>query len=571
MIVFEKVRYKNFLSTGSQFTEILLNKSPTTLIIGENGSGKSTILDALCFGLFGKPFRNINKPQLLNTINNKQAVVEIEFHIGKKEYKIVRGIKPSVFEIFLNGELLNQDAASRDYQKYLEDHVLKLNYKSFTQIVILGSASFTPFMQLSSTARREIIEDLLDITVFSTMNEVLKDKTSDIKIKISDIETKITIAKNKAEVQQTYITKLETDKQRAVDQLKGEVANVEIKVHLIGNEIELLTNTVDQKVLLIDDYDDCTTKKQKLSILTTKLVDRVKKANDEIHFYENNDNCPTCSQQLTGEIKTDNIEKQTNKVSEIEKAIEEANKQINEIEQRIEEIAVIQAEILEIQKSINELNNEVKVNNKIIAKLNLEIGAASNSDVDIDNEKAKLKNIAKEVINLSEDKSLLNEEKYYLDVASILLKDTGIKTKIIKQYLPVMNKIINKYLQAMDFFVSFELDESFSEKIKSRHRDEFSYASFSEGEKQRIDLALMLAWRTIARMKNSTNTNLLILDEVFDSSLDASGADLLYLILDTLDANTNVFVISHRDALFDKFRSVIRFEKKNNFSQIARQ
>jgi len=570
MIVFEKVRYKNFLSTGSQFTEILLNKSPTTLIIGENGSGKSTILDALCFGLFGKPFRNINKPQLLNTINNKQAVVEIEFSIGKKEYKIVRGIKPNVFEIFLNDELLNQDAASRDYQKYLEDHVLKLNYKSFTQIVILGSASFTPFMQLSTNARREIIEDLLDITVFSTMNEVLKDKTSDVKIKISDLETKITIAKNKAEVQQTYITKLEIDKQRAVDQLKGEVANVEVKVHLIGNEIELLTNIVDQKVLLIDDYDDCTTKKQKLNSLTTKLVDRVKKANDEIHFYENNDNCPTCSQQLTNEIKTDNIEKQTNKVSEIEKAIEEANKQINEIEQRIEEIAVIQAEILEIQKSINELNNEVKVNNKIIAKLNLEIGAASNSDVDIDNEKAKLKNIAKEVIKLSEDKSLLNEEKYYLDVASILLKDTGIKTKIIKQYLPVMNKIINKYLQAMDFFVSFELDESFGEKIKSRHRDEFSYASFSEGEKQRIDLALMLAWRTIARMKNSTNTNLLILDEVFDSSLDASGADLLYLILDTLDANTNVFVISHRDALFDKFRSVIKFEKKNNFSLIVR-
>jgi len=571
MICFEKVKYKNFLSTGNVFTEILLNKSPTTLIIGENGSGKSTILDALCFGLFGKPFRNINKPQLLNTINNRQAVVEVEFRIGRKEYKIVRGIKPNVFEIYLNGELLNQDAASRDYQKYLEDHVLKLNYKSFTQIVILGSASFTPFMQLSTNARREIIEDLLDITVFSTMNEVLKNKTSDVKSKITDLETKITIAKNKAEVQQGYITKLENDRQKAVDLLKKEVANVEVKINLIGNEIEMHTNVIDNKVLMIEDFDECTSKKHKLTHLTAKLIDRVKKANDEIYFYENNDTCPTCSQNLSEQIKADNIAKQTSKIIDIEEAVEEANKQIKQIEDRISEIATIQSEISEFQKVIIELNNEVKINNKIIAKLNAEIDAASNNVVDIDNERAKLKNIAKEVINLSNDKSLLNEEKYYLDVASILLKDTGIKTKIIKQYLPVMNKIINKYLQAMDFFVSFELDESFSEKIKSRHRDEFSYPSFSEGEKQRIDLALMLAWRAIARMKNSTNTNLLILDEVFDSSLDASGADLLYLILDTLDANTNVFVISHRDSMFDKFRSVIRFEKKNNFSQIARQ
>ena len=571
MIVFEKVRYKNILSTGNQFTEILLNRSPTTLIIGENGSGKSTILDALCFVLFGKPFRNINKPQLLNTINNKQAVVEIEFRIGKKEYKIVRGIKPNLFEIYLNGELLNQDAASKDYQKYLEEQVLKLNYKSFTQIVILGSASFTPFMQLSTNARREIIEDLLDITVFSVMNDVLKDKVSDVKLKISDLETKSTIAKNKAEVQQEYINKLEADKQKAVVQLKKEVSNVEIKIHLISNEINLFANIIDSKLKLIDDHDTNNAKRQKLINVVSKLNDRIKKAKDEIEFYENNDSCPTCNQDINDTLKTAQIEKQTSKIDEVEKAVEQARDQITLIQERIETITAIQTEISELQNNITDLNNEVKVNNKIIAKLNLEIDAASNNDVDIDNEKAKLKNIAKEVITLSEDKSLLNDEKYYLDVASILLKDTGIKTKIIKQYLPVMNKIINKYLQSMDFFVSFELDESFSEKIKSRHRDEFSYASFSEGEKQRIDLALMLAWRTIARMKNSTNTNLLILDEVFDSSLDASGADLLYLILDTLDANTNVFVISHRDSMFDKFRSVIRFEKKNNFSQIARQ
>ena len=340
---------------------------------------------------------------------------------------------------------------------------------------------------------------------------------------------------------------------------------------MISNEINLFANIIDSKLKLIDDHDTNNAKRQKLVNVVSKLNDRIKKAKDEIEFYENNDSCPTCNQDINDTLKTAQIEKQTSKIDEVEKAVEQARDQITIIQERIETITAIQTEISELQNNITDLNNEVKVNNKIIAKLNLEIDAASNNDVDIDNEKAKLKNIAKEVITLSEDKSLLNDEKYYLDVASILLKDTGIKTKIIKQYLPVMNKIINKYLQSMDFFVSFELDESFSEKIKSRHRDEFSYASFSEGEKQRIDLALMLAWRTIARMKNSTNTNLLILDEVFDSSLDASGADLLYLILDTLDANTNVFVISHRDSMFDKFRSVIRFEKKNNFSQIARQ
>lgn len=571
MITFKSLRYKNFLSTGSQFTEIFLNKSPTTIIVGENGSGKSTILDALCFSLFSKPFRNINKPQLLNSINNKQCVVEIEFNVGNKEYKVVRGIKPNVFEIYLNDDLLNQDAASRDYQKYLEEHVLKLNFKSFTQIVILGSASFTPFMQLTTNARREIIEDLLDIKVFSVMNDVLKDKTVEIKNKILSLENKITIAKNKADIQQEYITKLESDKQKVVEHLKRETSNVEIKINLIGNEIQLHTNIIDAKVKLIDDFEDNVTKRQKLVNVVSKLNDRIKKAKDEIEFYENNDTCPTCNQELNNTLKNTQVEKQTIKIEEVEEAIEQAKDQITAIQTRIEEISAIQTEISEIQKTITDLNNEVKVNIKLISKLNSEIDAASNNNVDIGNERAKLKETAKEVITLSEDKSLLNDEKYYLDVASILLKDTGIKTKIIKQYLPVMNKIINKYLQAMDFYVSFDLDEAFNEKIRSRHRDEFSYASFSEGEKLRINLAILFAWRYIAKLKNSVNTNLLIMDEIFDSSLDASGTDLLYVLLDTLDPNSSVFVISHKDSMFDKFRSVVRFEKKNNFSQIARK
>ena len=439
----------NLLSTGNKYTEVFLNKSPTTLIIGENGSGKSTILDALCFGLFNKPFRNITKPQLLNSINGKNALVEIEFSIGKKDYKIVRGIKPNKFEIFFNDELLNQDAAARDYQKYLEEHVLKLNYKSFTQIVILGSASFTPFMQLTTNARREIIEDLLDIKVFSTMNEVLKDKASDVKSKIQDAETNITIAKNKAETQQEYIQKLEADREKQVSHLKRETANVEIKINEIGNDIQAHTNIIDSKVVEIDDYDTITKRQTKLTNIRTKLLDKIKRAKDEIKFYEENDTCPTCDQSLSQDVKTEHIEKRSSNILEIEAAIAEADVQAEQIQKRIVEINKIQSEIAKIQKTITELNTEVSVNNKLIAKLNKEIESANTNDIDIGSEKDKLKEIAKDILQLSNEKGELSQEKYYLDVASILLKDTGIKTKIIKQYLPVMNKIINKYLQAL--------------------------------------------------------------------------------------------------------------------------
>jgi DNA repair exonuclease SbcCD ATPase subunit len=425
-------------------------------------------------------------------------------------------------------------------------------------------------MQLTTNARREIIEDLLDIKVFSTMNEVLKDKASDVKSKIQDAETNITIAKNKAETQQEYIAKLEADREKQVSHLKRETANVEIKINEIGNDIQAHTNIIDSKVVEIDDYDTISKRQTKLTNIRTKLLDKIKRAKDEINFYKENDTCPTCDQSLSQDVKTEHIEKRSSNILEIEAAIAEADVQAEQIQKRIVEINKIQSEIAKIQKTITELNTEVSVNNKLITKLNKEIESANTDNVDIGSEKEKLKEIAKDILQLSNDKGELSQEKYYLDVASILLKDTGIKTKIIKQYLPVMNKIINKYLQAMDFFVSFELDESFTETIKSRHRDDFSYASFSEGEKQRIDLALMMAWRSIAKLKNSTNTNLLILDEVFDSSLDNSGADLLYQILNTVDTNTNVFVISHRDQMFDKFRSVIRFQKVNNFSQIAR-
>lgn len=571
MIIFKKIKWCNFLSTGSQFTEIFLNKSPTTLIIGENGSGKSTILDALCFVLFSKPFRNINKPQLINSINQKKCIVEVEFSIGKKDYRIVRGIKPNTFEIYLNDELLNQDAAAKDYQKYLEDHVLKLNYKSFTQIVILGSASFVPFMQLSTIHRREIIEDLLDIKVFSVMNEVLKQKLADIKSKLGTIDNDIDLLKSKIKLQQDYINNLETDKSKRK-------ADTELLIEEAGNRIKELTTELDSKAKEKEEIEDTIKdeksvlqKERQLKSLADKLRDKRKKIEDEILFYENNDTCPTCSQDLPEDFKSKTVELHSTKLREIDGALEDISSQQQEIETRIDEINAAKEVISQIKDDMLDANTKIIAEQNYVKKLMKEIEDDGTNLGNINEEKAKLKEMAKEVVAKSEEKGRLADEKYYYDVASILLKDTGIKTKIIKQYLPVMNKIINKYLQAMDFFVTFELDEAFNETIKSRHRDEFSYASFSEGEKQRIDLALLFAWRSIAKTKNSTNTNLLILDEVFDSSLDTNGADLLYQILYTLDNKTNAFIISHRDALFDKFRSVIKFEKHNNFSGIVRQ
>lgn len=570
MINFKVIRWRNFLSTGAHFTEVKLDKSPTTLIIGENGAGKSTILDAICFALFNKPFRSVNKPQLINSINQSKCVVEVEFSIGRKQYKIVRGIKPTAFEIYLNDELLNQDAASRDYQKYLEEHVLKLNYKSFTQIVILGSASFTPFMQLSAAMRRDIIEDLLDIKVFSTMNDVLKQKLTEIRAELSTIDSNTEILKTKVRLQQEYIVKLEQDKKKKSDDidviLESANANVTSHVTIIDikkKEILFMKN-------LITDHNETLAKYKKLLGLKDKILDKKKKLEDEISFYHDNDSCPTCNQALEENFKAGKIQTHDEKLKDINTGIEDIQKQIKEVEERLELINKTKETIAEINEEIVEVSTKLIAEQNYVAKLTVEKENSNVGDTSIPEEKAKLKQLAKDVVELSNVRIEKVDEKGYHELASLLLKDTGIKTKIIKQYLPVMNKIINKYLQSMDFFVHFELDEAFTETIKSRHRDEFTYASFSEGEKQRIDLALLFAWRTIAKMKNSANTNLLMLDEVFDSSLDSGGADLLYQILGTLDSDINTFVISHRDLMFDKFRSVIKFQKINNFSEIVK-
>lgn len=569
MIKFKTIRWKNFLSTGSQFTEVKLDHSTTTLVVGENGAGKSTILDALCFVLFNKPFRSINKPQLMNSINGKNLQVELEFTIGPKEYKVIRGMKPGIFEIYSQGELLNQDAAAKDYQKYLEDGILKLNYKSFTQIVILGSASFTPFMQLPLGHRREIIEDILDIQIFTVMNSVLKQKITDNKSKITDIETKIEIGKNKVKLQQSYIKTLEEDKQKKVEDVQKRISEstAEISKYTAIVTTERETETNLQSSIL--DAKEKRNKRSEMEVILAKLAGKIKNQEKSIAFYHEHDVCPTCSQTMEESLKCSAIDSHASTIEEVQSAILSLTKELETIETRLDEITTIENKIHQCQENIIEYNSKIIAEQNYIKRLQEEIQEETGNVSNIDDERATLKTLAKEVVVFSEEKSKLVQEKHYYDIAGILLKDTGIKTKIIRQYLPVINKLVNKYLTAMDFFVHFELDETFNETIKSRHRDDFSYASFSEGEKQRIDLALLFTWRTIAKMKNCASTNLLLLDEVFDSSLDANGTDYVMNLINTLGDETNVFVISHKgDLLFDKFRSVIKFEKQQNFSRI---
>lgn len=559
------------LSTGNAGIEIDLRRSPTTLIVGENGAGKSTILDAICFALFNRGFRDVSKPQLLNSINQKNLEVTLDFQIGSKDYTIIRGHKPARFEIYCNDEQLNQEADSRDFQKYLEEHILKLNYKSFTQIVILGSASFTPFMQLPPSHRREIIEDLLDIRIFSTMNVILKEKSRELTDRLRQMDADIEVHKEKVRLQDEFIKSLKesADKRHADVELR--IANTEDEIKLYEGNVQSLSERINKLKAMITDSEKIMGDKHQLYDFQHKLQDRAVKIQKDIEFYHDNDNCPTCQQNLNADLKTRAIHEHTSKALEIEAGLAKLDEQLQAVNARIIEIDGIQEDIIETNNEILTFNNQIIAGQKYIQKLQADRNADEDDTSDMDDEKQKLKAMAKEVMTLVGEKTTLNEEKYYQDIASSLLKDTGIKTKIIRQYLPVINKLVNKYLAAMDFFVSFELDEAFNETIKSRHRDDFSYASFSEGEKQRIDLALLFTWRTIAKMKNSASTNLLLLDEVFDSSLDNNGTDYLMNLLNTLGDETNVFVISHKgDVLFDKFRSVIKFEKFQNFSRIAR-
>jgi DNA repair exonuclease SbcCD ATPase subunit len=571
MIIFKKIRWRNFLSTGNAFTEIDLTKSTNTLIIGQNGAGKSTILDALTFGLFGKPFRKINKPQLVNSINSSNTVVEIEFTIGKKQYKVVRGMKPNVFEIFCDDVLVNQDAKAKDYQEHLEKFIIKLNYKSFTQVVVLGSASFVPFMQLSASDRRTIIEELLDIGIFSSMNVLVKSRLTNIKDGQKDNEYNIKLTDEKINLQKQNIEEHKKNHLVEINKKVKEVADNEIYLNKVTKDIGLIQKHIQQLNNKIVDKGTVESKNTKIITLQSKFGDSIKKLNKEISFYETNDNCPTCQQTIAIETKDQQVSNKKNKITEIQDANSKLNGELQNVVNRLNEIETIQKHINAHNSEIVKLNTQVTSTNSYNRRLLKEIEELKNRSSSNENENEKLKLLNEELEKCKTLAKELSVEKQYYEFASTLLKDTGIKTKIIKQYLPVMNKLINKYLTAMDFFVNFNLNENFEETIKSRHRDEFSYPSFSEGEKMRIDLALLFTWRQIAKMKNSVNTNLLILDEVFDSSLDGVGTEEFLKLLNSLDTNTNVFVISHKgDQLFDKFRSVIKFEKKNNFSQVAK-
>jgi DNA repair exonuclease SbcCD ATPase subunit len=570
MIVFKSVQWKNFLSTGNSPNKVLLNKSTTTLIIGKNGEGKSTILDALCFSLFGKPFRNINKGQLVNSINGKNCSVEIEFDIGNKQYKIVRGIKPNVFEIWCDGDLLNQDAASRDYQKVLEQQILKLNYKTFTQVVILGSASFVPFMQLPSSQRREVIEDILDIRIFSTMNQLLKEKAQETKDAISRTENEIKSAKDKVESQQAIIKTITEAKATAIENILSKISANNAEILQTESEIQLILSEIDTLKTSINDKDNVTEDIEKAKSIKSKLLQKIETCEHHTEFFNEHDVCPSCDQNIPEEHKSRIVEDLNSKLLEQNSKVGELETILSNLNQKLSAINEIQSKITDKNIELSTRNSTITLLNKQVKEMQAEVESTKTDTTNLDEEKVKLKELATDAITKINAKTILQEQRNLEEVASILLKDTGIKTAIIREYLPVMNKLINKYLQAMDAYIHFELDEAFNEIVKSRHRDDFTYASFSEGEKMRIDLSILFTWRQIAKMKNSVNTNLLLLDEIFDSSLDTAGTDYFLNLMNTLGDKANIFVISHKgDQLFDKFRSVIKFEKRNDFSVIA--
>jgi len=568
LITFKTVRYKNFLSTGNFFTEIQLNENATTLIVGENGAGKSTFLDAITFSLFGKPFRNINKPQLVNSINEKDCQVEVEFAIGKKEYKVVRGIKPNLFEIYQDGNLLNQDARSKDYQEQLEKNILKMNYKSFTQIVILGSTNFTPFMQLSAADRRAVIEDLLDIQIFSAMNVVVKSKLHTLKDEAAQLKIQIDNTKDKINLHKKHLDELKKNSQEIVDAKKQEV--VENKASLSNLETEATSKEIEIENLLTQTADEETSTKRftKLNQLEAKIEGNIQKLENDIEFYSVNSTCPTCDQAINN--KEEKVHTCTSKITELTEGLTKLKEESDAVLQRINSIKATQKQLKSLEQDLVRINTSRSQVRKYIKKLEDEITEIESKPAMSDQFKAQSKELLNALQGFNDKRKTVSEQTQHYDIVAQLLKDGGIKSKIIKQYVPVINKLVNKYLAAMDFFVNFNIDEEFKETIKSRHRDDFSYENFSEGEKKRIDLALLFTWRSVAKLKNSVNTNLLIFDEVFDGSLDINGTEEFMKLINMMNDSTNIFVITHKtDQMVDKFKHTIRFAKVKNFSQVV--
>lgn len=571
MILFKTIRWKNFLSTGNNFTEIDFQKSNTNLIMGSNGSGKSTILDALTFVLYNKPFRKINKPQLVNSVNEKDCLVEIEFSIGSREYKVIRGIKPNVFEIWVEGKVQNQDAAQSDQQKKLEEGILKLNYKSFTQTVILGSATFVPFMQLTSANRRDIVEDLLDIKIFSTMNGILKDRVRSCNEVIREASIRKDMVEDKIEMQESFIKDIEKSGKERIDRKEKQVETLHGEVHEIMDETDQKTlKIVDELQPKLENLNNTKKTLKKLNTIKVKLEQKIQNIVEEHKFFEDNTVCPTCTQPLEEQFRLD-------KIVDIQDKSKELNEGYKELETAINVEQEKDTQFTNCSSQINKLNNDISTNNVKISGINRQISNLRKEIQDVadqvsnrNTERETLKNLKEDLDKTEKERSSQREEVSYLDFAHSLMKDGGVKSKIIKKYLPLMNQQINKYLQMMDFYINFSLDEEFKESIRSPIHEDFSYDSFSEGEKMRIDLSLLFTWRDIAKMRNSSSTNLLILDEIFDSSLDGAGTDFFTTIIRFVIQDAHVFVISHKtDELMDKFDRVIKFDKVKGFSKVV--
>lgn len=570
MLLFHKIRWRNLLSTGNTFTEIELDKHSSTLIVGANGAGKSTILDALSFVLYGKPFRKVNKGQLVNSINGKGTLVEVEFSIGKKQYLIRRGIKPNLFEIVIDGVLVDQSADAKDYQEYLETQILKLNHKSFSQIVVLGSASFVPFMQLKAADRRDIVEDVLDIQIFSTMNALLKKKVDANKSSITDTDYHIHSAGEKIELYNKHIDSLKRNNEGLIAQKQIRIDQVQSEVDSTNEMIKSIERNIEQFRLQIVDQDKMTKKLAKMNELVRQISTKKSNIIKDNKFFQTNDDCPICRQGIAHDHKQSIVQKNVSDIQDIELGEQKLESEMDAVRKRLSEIDSVNDAINKNTQQIATHKIEIRTAQGVIRSLQSEIQDLANNTSQIqsnEDEVVTLKQGLKDNITKKED--LLRDKKVF-EIASALLKDSGIKTKIIKQYIPIINKLINKYLASMDFFVNFEMNEVFEETIKSRFRDEFTYDSFSEGEKTRIDLSILFAWRAVAKLRNSVSTNLLIMDEVFDSSLDVQGGDELIKIIQSIVGDSNIFVISHRtDQMLDKFEHVIRFEKAKNFSKIA--
>jgi len=570
MIVFKTLKYRNFLSTGDKWTEIDFLSHKTTLVVGHNGAGKSTMLDALSFSLFGKAHRNISKPQLVNSINNKGCVVEVTFKALGSDFRVIRGIKPNKFEIWKGSEMLNESSHSKEYQRILEQNIIKLNHKSFHQIVVLGSSSFIPFMQLSAQNRRDVIEDLLDINVFSKMNGLLKEKNGLLKENIKDNDYTFELTKDKIDLQKKYIKEVEDLSNGQIEEKQDEIEEAENQIDGLNSENGLLTEEIDEfsnglEESLKKNHD----KKQSLLHYRAEFNQKVSGLVKDSKFYEENDTCPTCSQDISADLRSEKLSTAKTKAAEIQKALDDVSAQSSIVESTLEGLHNTANAIRDKTSSISTNNREIVRLQGQVQNLTTAISKIRGNDGDVAKSKEDLTELINKKDNLFEKRLYLNESLSYNSVILEMLKDTGIKTKIIKQYLPVINKLVNQYLQILDFFVSFNLDEAFQETIRSRFRDSFTYDSFSEGEKQRIDLALLFTWRQIAKMKNSVATNLLILDETFDSSLDHEGVDNLMKIIYTLGDDTNIFIISHKGEMLDgKFASKLEFVKDKNFSKI---